>query len=114
MLYYLFSHSFNLNVTLFILNLQADHAIANVSLQFMDALSAPRYIIPIILYPVGRPQFQTLSCVYYTIFFVVKLYLYIRALLLDHILDRENTTRTPRVHLVIHFDAYSVKDIYCI
>ena len=34
-------------------------------------------------------QFQTLSCVYYTIFSVVKLNLYIRALLLDHILARK-------------------------
>ena len=47
-------------------------------------------------------QFQTLSCVHYTIFSVVKLDLFIRALLLDRILALEKTTRTPRVHL-IHF-----------
>ena len=45
-------------------------------------------------------QFQTLSCVHYTIFSGVKLDLFIRALLLDRILALENTTRTPRVHLV--------------
>ena len=45
-------------------------------------------------------QFQTLSCVHYTIFSVVKLDLFIRALLLDRILPLEKTTRTPRVHLV--------------
>ena len=46
-------------------------------------------------------QFQTLSCVHYTIFSVVKLDLFIRALLLDRILALEKTTRTPCVHLVI-------------
>ena len=47
-------------------------------------------------------QFQTLSCVHYTIFSVVKLDLFIRALLLDRILALEKkTTRTPRVHLVL-------------
>ena len=45
-------------------------------------------------------QFQTLSCVHYTIFSVVKLDLFIRALLLDRILALEKTTRTPRVHIV--------------
>ena len=34
-------------------------------------------------------QFQTLSCVYYTIFSAVKLDLFIRALLLDRILALE-------------------------
>ena len=46
-------------------------------------------------------QFQTVSCVHYTIFSVVKLDLFIRALLLDRILALEKTTRTPRIHLVI-------------
>ena len=46
-------------------------------------------------------QFQTLSFVHYTIFSVVKLDLFIRALLLDRILALEKTTRTPRVHLVL-------------
>ena len=45
-------------------------------------------------------QFQTLPCVHYTIFSVVKSDLFIRALLLDRILALEKTTRTPRVHLV--------------
>ena len=39
-------------------------------------------------------QFQTLSCVHYTIFSVVKLDLFIRGLLLDRILALEKTTRT--------------------
>ena len=46
-------------------------------------------------------QFQTLSCVHYTIFSVLTLDLFIRALLVDRILALEKTTRTPRVHLVI-------------
>ena len=46
-------------------------------------------------------QFQTLSCVHYKNFSVVKLDLFIRALLLDRILALEKTTRTPRVHLVL-------------
>ena len=45
-------------------------------------------------------QFQTLSCVHYTIFSLVKLDLFIRALLLDRILALEKTTRTPLVNLV--------------
>ena len=47
-----------------------------------------------------KQQFQRLSCVHYTIFSVIKLDLFIRALLLDRILALEKTTRTPRVHLV--------------
>ena len=60
-------------------------------------------------------QFQTLSCVHYTIFSVVKLNLFIRALLLDRILSLGKTTRTPRVHLVflyseqLHFNDISGK-----
>ena len=61
------------------------------------------------LYPVNEQQFRTLSCVHYTIFFLVKLDLYIRALLLDHILVREKTTRTLLVHLVILVDSISGK-----
>ena len=34
-------------------------------------------------------QFQTLSCIHYTIFSVVKLHLFIRALTRDHILALE-------------------------
>ena len=51
-------------------------------------------------------QFQPLSCVHYTIFSVVKLDLFIRALLLDRILALEKTTRTPRVHLVSYRNQY--------
>ena len=54
-------------------------------------------------------QFQTLSCVHYTIFSVVTLDLYIRALLLDRILTLEKTKRTPRVHLVLHVGAFLVR-----
>ena len=45
-------------------------------------------------------KFQTLSCVHYTIFSVVKLDLFIRATVLDRNLALEKTTSTPRVHLV--------------
>ena len=45
-------------------------------------------------------QFQTLSCALYTIFTVIKLDLFIQALLLDYILALEKNTRTPCVHLV--------------
>ena len=46
-------------------------------------------------------QFQiVLSCVHYAIFSVMKLDLFIRALLLDRILALEEATRTPRVLLV--------------
>ena len=47
-------------------------------------------------------QFQTLSCVHYTIFSVVKLDLFIPALLLDHILALKKHTHTPRVYLVLN------------
>ena len=47
-----------------------------------------------------KQQFQTLSCVYYTIFAEVKLGLFIRALLLDCILALKKYTSTPCVHLV--------------
>ena len=57
-------------------------------------------------------QFQTLSCVHYTIFSVVKLDLFIRALLLDRILVFEKTTRTPRVHLVLEEIVLCIKK-YC-
>ena len=47
-------------------------------------------------------QFQTLSCVHYTIYSVVKLDLCIRALLLDRIFALEKTTRTPRVYFFVN------------
>ena len=62
-----------------------------------------RYIMSIIVsncQHCDEQQFQTMSCVHYTIFSVVKLDLFIRALFLDRILALEKTTRTPRVHLV--------------
>ena len=43
-------------------------------------------------------QFQK----HYTIFSVVKLDLYIRALLQHHILALKKTTRTPHVHLIFY------------
>ena len=51
-----------------------------------------RYIMPIIVsncQHCDKQQFQTLSCVHYTIFSVIKLDLFIRALLLDRILSLE-------------------------
>ena len=45
-------------------------------------------------------QFQTLSSAPFTIFTVIKLDLFIQALLLDYILALEKNTRTPCVHLV--------------
>ena len=62
-----------------------------------------RYIMSIIAsncQHCDEQQFQTLSCVHYTIFSVVKLDLFIRALLLYRILALEKNTCTPRVHLV--------------
>ena len=47
--------------------------------------------------------YYTLSCLHHTIFSAIKLDLYIRTLLLDHILALEKTTRTPRVHPVFIF-----------
>ena len=70
----------------------------------MDELSALRYIMPMIVKTVcsgtvhkstigscqhcDEQEFQTLSCVHYTIFSVVMLDLYIRALFLDRILGK--------------------------
>ena len=70
----------------------------------MDELSALRYIMLLIVSSCqhcNEQQFQLLSCVHYTIFSVVKLDLFVRALTRDHILALEKTTRTPRVHLVL-------------
>ena len=53
------------------------------------ALGSTRYIMSIIVsnrQHCDEPQFQRLSCVHYTIFSVVNLDLFIRALLLDRIL----------------------------
>ena len=48
-------------------------------------------------------QFQTLSCVHYTIFLVVKLNLFIRTLsVIGSGSCSEKTTRTFRVHLVFY------------
>ena len=56
-----------------------------------------RYIMSIIVSNCQyctEQQFQTLSCVHFTIFSVVKLDLFIRGLLLGRILAVEKTTRT--------------------
>ena len=52
-------------------------------------------------------QFHTLSCLHYPILSVVNLGLFIRALLQDLILALGKTTRTLRVHLVIHKHSYT-------
>ena len=74
----------------------------------IDEFSAPRYIMPIIVSSCqhcDEQQFRTLSCVHYPILSVYnrKLDLFIRALVLDHILALKKGKRTPHVHLV--FDA---------
>ena len=64
-----------------------------------------RYIMSIIALNCqhcDEQQFQALSCVHYTNFSVVKLDLFIRALLLDRTLALEKKPRTFRVHLVIN------------
>ena len=63
-----------------------------------------RYIMSIIVsncQHCDEQQFQTLSCVHYTIFSVVNLGSFIRVLILDCILALEKTTRTPHVHLAV-------------
>ena len=45
-------------------------------------------------------QFQTLACVHYTIFSVVKLDLFHTSTVTGSHSYSEKTTRTPRVHLV--------------
>ena len=67
---------------------------------------SPRYIMSIIAFNCqhcNEQQFQTLSCVHYTIFSVVMLDLLIRVLLLDTFLLRKKNTRTARVHLATFF-----------
>ena len=55
-------------------------------------------------------QFQTLSCVHYTIFSVVKLDLFIRALLLDRILALEKVRiRFAYILLVITMTILKVR-----
>ena len=72
-----------------------------ICLLSLDELSAPRYIVPLIVsswHHCDERQFHTLS---YLHNFVScrKLDLFIRSLLLDHILVLKKTTRTPRLHL---------------
>ena len=70
----------------------------------MIELSAPRYIMSMIVsscHHCDEQQFQTLSCVHYTILSVVKFDFFTRALLLENILAVKKTTRMPRVHLVL-------------
>ena len=52
-----------------------------------------------------EPQFQTLSCVHYTIFSVVKLDFFIRALLLDCIFALEKKLRAPHMYILFNFIA---------
>ena len=57
------------------MQLYAYEGTANVYLQFMNGLPAPRYIMSIIVssyQPCDEQQFQTLSCALYTIFFSNK------------------------------------------
>ena len=49
-------------------------------------------------------KFKTLSCVHYTIFLVVKLDLFIRALLLDRILDLEKKLRVRLAYILFTID----------
>ena len=71
----------------------------------MDELSAPRYIMPMIVSSgqhCDEPQFQTLSCLHYTIFSVVKLDVFMRALTVTRSHScPENTTRAPRAYFVL-------------
>ena len=70
----------------------------------MDGLSALRYIMSMIVSSCqhcDEQQFQSLSCVHYSIFSVVKLDLFIRALTRENTLALEKTTRTPRILIEI-------------
>ena len=74
------------------MQLYAYEGIANVHLQFMDELPAPRYIMSIIVSSYQHcheQQFQTFSYALYTFFSGIKLDLIIQALLLDCILALE-------------------------
>ena len=58
----------------------------------MDVLPAPRYIMSIVLSSYqhrDEQQVETLSCALYTIFTLIKLDLFVQALLLDYILALE-------------------------
>ena len=56
-----------------------------------------------------KQQFQTLSCVHYTIFSVIKLDLFIRALVLDRILALKKNYAYASVHLEINcYFQYSI------
>ena len=74
----------------------------------MDELSAPRYIMPMIVSNCehsDKQQFQTLSCVVPTLHDFLssrKLHLYIRALLLDNILAlKKQSVRLGYILLMI-------------
>ena len=87
--------------------IKAAHAIKYIRLQSIkDDLSAPRYIMPMIVSSYqhcDKQKFQRLSCVHYTIFTVVKLDIFIQTELLDQILfSPENTMRTPLVHFILN------------
>ena len=73
-----------------------NEGIANVHLQFMNGLPAPRYIMSIIMSSYqncNEQQFQTLSCALYTNLSEIKLDLGIQALLLDYIIALEKQLR---------------------
>ena len=69
------------------------YKIINVHLQYFDEFSAPRHIMPMIVSICERCDEQQS-------FSVVKLDLFIRALLLDHILALKTTMHSPCLYLV--------------
>ena len=72
-------------------------------IQSMDELFALRYIMSTIVSSCqhcDEQQFQSLSCVHYTIFSVVKLDLFIRALIRDHILALEKKLRRRLAYIL--------------
>ena len=82
------------------MQLYAYEGTANVHLQFIDGLPAPRYIMSFILSSIyqhcDEQQFQTLSCALYTMFPAINLDLVVQALLLDYILALKKYAYTLR------------------
>ena len=78
--------------------------LCNVRLQSIDELSAPKYIIPVIVFSCqhcDEQKFQTLSCVHLLHYLSSrKLDIFIRALLRSHPCCRKNYG-SSRVHLVV-------------
>ena len=75
---------------------------------------SPRYIMSIIVtncQHCDEQQFQTLSCVHYTIFSVVKLDLFIRAMC-DHScsqIDYEGITCFPLILIICHYTRIRIR-----